>query len=70
MMKNRILPMISTGHTTPGNPRNSFSRRIGSPAEAPNRSHEVSPIVGEFSGNWIEMVMTASPNAPAVLLRV
>lgn len=70
MVKNRILPGISTGHAGPSNSRKSVGRRISSPAEAPNRSHEVSPIVGEFTGNRIKMAMIASPNAPAVLLRV
>ncbi len=70
MVKNGILPRIPTGHAGPSNSRDSFSRRIGSPAEAPNCSHEVSPVVGEFTGNGIKMVMIASSNAPAVLLRV
>lgn len=69
MMKSRVLPRISTGHACPSYSGNSFGRRIGSPAEAPNHSHEVSPVVGELSGNRIKMVMIASSNAPAVLLQ-
>lgn len=70
MMKDRVFPRIPTRHAGPSNSRDSFGCGIGSPAEAPNRSYEVRPVVGELTGNEIKMLMIASSNVPAVLLRV